>query len=74
MPEVDQCGVVWIRSDGYDLFPMEVGEDEFNTFLYALFIARWRATQYPDPIVIGEALEPPEMSMASIPASRQEDA
>lgn len=59
MPTVDQCGVVWIRSDGYDLYPLEAGDDEFRIFLYALGIARWRASQYPDAIVIGEALEPP---------------
>jgi hypothetical protein len=61
IPEVDQCGVVWLRSDGYDLFPLEAGPDEFRIFLYALGIARWRASQYPDAIVIGEALEPPKV-------------
>ena len=59
MPKVGQCGVVWIRSDGYDLFPLEASDEEFRIFLYALGIARWRASQYPDATVIGEALESP---------------
>lgn len=63
MPEVDQCGVVWIRADGYDLYPFEAGPEEFRIFLYALGIARWRKDQDP-PTVIGEALEPPLKAVA----------
>lgn len=55
MPQVDRCGVVWLRSDGYDLVPVEVGSEEFRTFLYALGIARWRDSE----AVVGEALAAP---------------
>jgi len=55
LPAVDRCGVIHIRSDGYDLIPVEAGEAEWRIFLYALQIARWR----DDPAVVGEALEPP---------------
>jgi hypothetical protein len=55
MPEVDRCGVVWIRADGYDLFPVQADVDTFRTFLYAQQIAHWRKQQEEQP-VIGEAL------------------
>ncbi len=39
MPQVDRCGVVWVRGDGYDLFPYEAGPDEFRSFLYVAQVA-----------------------------------
>jgi hypothetical protein len=41
MPAIDQCGVVWIRADGYDLYPLRVGELEFELFQYVARIARF---------------------------------
>lgn len=41
MPEIDRCGVVWIRGDGYDLFPYEAGPDEFRSFLYVAQVAEF---------------------------------
>lgn len=61
MLEVDRCGVVWVRADGYDLVPVEVGAEEFRIFLYALGIARWR----DDESVVGEALAAPTRMEAS---------
>lgn len=55
VPKVDRTGVLWIRSDGYDLIPVEAGPEEFRIFLYALGIARWRGEQN----VVGEALAAP---------------
>lgn len=55
MPKVDRCGVVWLRSDGFDLVPVEVGAEEFRIFLYALGIARWRDNEN----VVGAALAAP---------------
>jgi hypothetical protein len=55
MLEVERCGVVWVRADGYDLVPVDVGAEEFRIFLYALGIARWR----DDESVVGEALAAP---------------
>jgi len=40
MLQVDQCGVVWIRADGYDLHPVEAGEPEFLLFQMVARIAR----------------------------------
>jgi len=56
MPEIDRCGVLWLRSDGYDFIPVDVGRDEFKVFLYTLGIANWRGGIGKD--VVGEALEP----------------
>jgi hypothetical protein len=39
MPEVDSCAVVWIRADGYDVYPFQVDESVHRIFLYAKQIA-----------------------------------
>lgn len=41
MPEVDACGVVWVRADGYDLIPFKADESTFRTFLYAKQVGEW---------------------------------
>lgn len=40
MPPVDRCGVVWLRSDGYDLYPYHADLDVFRQFLYIQQVAR----------------------------------
>jgi hypothetical protein len=40
MPDVDAAGVVWLREDGYDLFPFETGRGVFRQFLYIAEVAR----------------------------------
>lgn len=40
MPPVDRYGVVWLRSDGYDLFPYHVDASVFRQFLYIQQVAR----------------------------------
>lgn len=46
MPEISWCAALWVRSDGYDLIPVEAGPAEFRAFLYAdqvgQFMARCR--------------------------------
>ena len=39
VPEVDACGVVWIRADGYDLYPYVVDEQVHRQFLYITTVA-----------------------------------
>lgn len=56
MPQVDRCGVVWLRADGYDLHPVEATPETFRVFLYALEIARWR--DLPNEAIVGEAISP----------------
>lgn len=44
MPKVDRCGAIWVRGDGYDVYPYEAGEPEFREFLYVAQVAEfmWR--------------------------------
>lgn len=38
---IDECMAVWVRTDGYDVKPLNTDEDPvFRTFLAALFVAR----------------------------------
>lgn len=62
MPQVDCCGVVWLRADGYDLYPVEADDDAFRTFLYAAEVARF--TSGPVEAVIGESLRPASTTAA----------
>lgn len=41
MPEIDWYGVVWLRADGYDLVPYEVGEREWKCFQYLIQVCWW---------------------------------
>ena len=47
MPEVDWCGVIWVRADGYDLIPFEAGPAVFRTFLYVQQVGLWLDAQDP---------------------------
>ena len=40
MPEVDEVGVVWLRADGYDLYPFHADRDVFRQFLYIAQVAQ----------------------------------
>ena len=54
MPEVDECGVLWLRADGFDLYPIDASEQTFRKFLYAQQVARFITA--PKEAVIGESL------------------
>lgn len=41
MPEIDTCAALWVRTDGYDLYPYACGPDQFAAFLYAKQVAEW---------------------------------
>jgi TusA-related sulfurtransferase len=56
LPEVDECGVVWLRADGYDLYPYHADEGVFRQFLYIAQCAR-AADECRD--YRGDALLPP---------------
>ncbi len=42
-PQVDYCAGIHVRGDGYDLVPVEAGEQEHKDFLYALRVGRFCA-------------------------------
>lgn len=57
MPQIDQCGVVWLRADGYDLLPLEADAQAFAVFLAVREVAQFAKSSKDD--WIGEALRPP---------------
>lgn len=58
MPQVDRAGVVWLRADGYDLFPYVADKAMWRVFLYAQQLAHFN--QDTAKTVKGEALYPQE--------------
>jgi hypothetical protein len=58
MPEVDACGAVWVRADGYDLIPVNAGPSTFRTFQYAQQIAKFTKGE----TLVGDALTPPKVA------------
>jgi len=40
LPPIDECGVVWLRADGYDLYPYHADPGVFRQFLYIQQCAR----------------------------------
>jgi hypothetical protein len=65
---VEACYGIHVRADGYDLVPIEAGEQEHKDFLYAArvgqFVARSRE-------LIGPAIVPPTMSTFRLTREQQ---
>lgn len=61
LPVIDECGVVWLRSDGYDLHPYHADPGVFRQFLYIQQVAR-AASESRD--YRGDALTPPVLNGA----------
>lgn len=61
MPKVDRCGVIWLRADGYELYPYDADERVWRQFLYIQQVAR-AAAESRD--YRGDALTPPVRSNA----------
>jgi hypothetical protein len=53
--DLDQAYGVWIRADGYDVFPLDIGADTFKAFLHVATVARRARTLRS---LVGEALLP----------------
>ena len=41
MPEIDFYGAIWIRADGFDVYPYDVTEREWKQFLFSAQTAWW---------------------------------
>lgn len=41
MPKIERAAGVWLKSDGYEIVPVDIGEDTFRAFLYAQQVARF---------------------------------
>lgn len=59
MPDVDRCGAVWVRGDGYDLIPVEAELDQHRDLLYVQQVARFDAGARD---LIGDPVVPPATS------------
>lgn len=61
---IERCGAVHVRADGWDLYPLEVGEDVWQTFSrYA-----WLYQHAGDEAVkqwVGAAIDPPAAALVS---------
>lgn len=56
MPEVDATGVIWVRSDGYELVPVEAGELQLRMFRHASWLSE-RCADLRE--LVGDALRAP---------------
>jgi hypothetical protein len=63
MPPIARGLAVWLRADGYDVYPLDIGESTFRSFLYAQQVARWRAL--PRGATVGAALPAPDDEAAA---------
>lgn len=63
MPEIDTCLALWVRADGYELYPIEAGPAEFRMFRYVDQVAQFCTTRSRE--VKGEALRLPAPAVAS---------
>lgn len=63
MPEVDRVGAIWIRADGYDIVPVEAGENVYRMFRYAQQIAAFTTTHSRE--WVGDTLAPPPKGHAA---------
>lgn len=65
MPPIDHYAVLWLRADGYDFYPYDVGEREWRVFTYVQATARWIAERSdlkaPNPVRL-EAVLPEEVA------------
>jgi len=50
---------IWVRADGYDLYPVDISENTHRTFLHIAHVARQTKD---NKRLIGEALAPPEVA------------
>jgi PD-(D/E)XK nuclease superfamily len=61
MPAIERALVVWLRSDGFDVYPIEIGPAVFRTFLYAQQISQF--TGADRGAFIGDALKPRQLEL-----------
>jgi len=57
MPSFEVVAGLWLQDDGYDLVPVNAGEETFRAFLYAAQVAAWRSKDRSE--VVYEPIAPP---------------
>jgi hypothetical protein len=60
MPVIDRYGVLWLRADGYDFYPINVTAATFRTFLYVQQVAQFQQSEPSEHI--GESLHRNEVA------------
>lgn len=50
MPEIEACRAVWIRGDGYDVIPVDAGEDTYRKFRHIAYVAKFAKSAKDDLI------------------------
>jgi hypothetical protein len=58
MPEVEWCGAIHVRADGYDVYRFRSDDDVFRAFLYVKQVADFFADDGPGSSLRSESLEP----------------
>lgn len=61
MPDLDIHGGlgIWVRGDGFDVYPVDITEQTHRAFLHIAYVARQTKT---NKALVGEALDAPEVS------------
>lgn len=57
LPTIDAAGIVSVRADGYDLYPVEANEAAFRVFLYVQQVSEYVEAERDN--WVGDALMPP---------------
>lgn len=66
MPEVDWCGAVWVRADGYDVYRFDVTPKTHRIFLYAKHLGEWLDWKEGAAATVkSDALDPPRKDDAA---------
>jgi hypothetical protein len=60
LPLIDLTGAVHVRADGYDLIPVDAGQEQFRAFLYAMQVGQFVNTSRD---LVGEAIISPTTSI-----------
>jgi hypothetical protein len=63
MPPIDECMAVWVRGDGYDVIPVDAGDDTYRKFRHLAHVAKFAKTAKDD--LIGVALQPPTFDLGA---------
>jgi hypothetical protein len=65
---IERCGAVHVRADGWDLYPLDAGEDTWQTFLRYAWLFE-HASDEAAKQWVGAAVDPPAAALIS-PAAR----
>lgn len=61
LPHIDACRAVWIRGDGYDVIPVDAGDETYKKFRHLAHVAKFAKTAKDD--LIGVPLLPPNLPL-----------